>query len=113
MTENTPITINQLAIKAVCVIGFINATQMLNLIFSPITKQLSAFFPVYFAVSVIISLLCLAGLWFFKRWAAIVYAIVLICNQIVLMVMGFWEITALIIPVAIIGLLYHNRGRMN
>ncbi len=113
MDKNTPITINQLAIKAVCVIGFINATQMLNLIFSPMTKQLGAFFPVYFAMSVLISLCCLAGLWFLKRWAAILYAMVLVCNQAVLMMMGFWEITALIIPVAIIGLLYHNRGRMH
>lgn len=46
------------AITAICVIGIINATQMLNLILSPITKQLGTIYPVYFSLSVIISLVC-------------------------------------------------------
>ncbi len=109
MTENESTSENNLTLKAVCIIGFINATQMVNLIFSPMSKQAGAVYPVYFAVSVLISVVCLAGLWLQKKWAGLTYALLLICNQLVLLKMGYWEITALIIPVVIAGLLYKNR----
>jgi hypothetical protein len=94
-----------LVITAICVIGFINATQMINLIMSPMSKQVGAFYPFYFSVSVLISLACIAGLWFLKRSAALVYSVLLVCNQLVLLNMGYWEISAAIIPICIIGLL--------
>lgn len=112
MTVNNSAIESHLAIKAVCVIGFINATQMLNLIFSPVTKHISLIFPAYFAVAVLISLVCLAGLWLMKKWAAVTYAIILICNQIALIMMGFWEITALVIPAVIMAVLFKQRKNM-
>lgn len=99
-------------IKVICVIGLINASQMITLIFSPMTKHVGAVFPVYFGLSVILSLICLVGLWLLKKWAAITYAALLICNQIVLMVMGYWEFTAVIVPAIVIGLLYKNRSQL-
>ncbi len=97
---------------AICVIGLINAIQMINLVFSPMAKQIGALYPLYFALSVVLSLLCIAGLWLLQRWAAFTYSVVLICNQIVLMVMGYWEITAAIIPAAIILLLFMHLDKM-
>ena len=109
MDDNTSVNIDHLAIKAVCVIGFINATQMVHLILSPMTKQIGAFFPTYFLFSVVISLICLLGLWFLKKWAAVTYTITLLCNQVVLIKMGYWEVTALIMPAVIVFLIYHSR----
>jgi len=102
-----------LAVTAICVIGLINATQMINLILSPMARQLGTFYPVYFMLSVIISLACIGGLWFLKRWAALAYGLILICNQLVLLKMGFWELTAAVIPVIIIGLLFKHFDRMS
>lgn len=99
-------------IIAICVIGLINAVQMLNLILSPMAKQAGAMFPLYFTASVLLSLACLAGLWLLKRWAALCYSALLICNQIVLALMGYWELTAAIIPVAIILLLFKHLDKM-
>jgi hypothetical protein len=100
------------AIIAICVIGLINAIQMVNLVFSPLSKHMGAIYPIYFSGSVLLSLICIAGLWVLKRWAALLYCILLICNQIVLMVMGYWELTAAIIPVAIIMLLLKYMDKM-
>lgn len=99
-------------IRAICVIGIINAIQMLYLILSPMAKQAGAFYPFYFSASVLISLICIGGLWFLKRWAALIYSAMLICNQAVLAVMGYWELTAAIIPVAIILLLFKHLDKM-
>jgi hypothetical protein len=100
-------------INAICVIGVINAIQMLNLILSPMAKQAGAVYPIYFSASVLLSLICIAGLWLLKRWAALFYSAVLICNQVVLAVMGYWELTAAIIPVAIILLLFRHLDKMS
>lgn len=102
-----------LVITAVCVIGIINAIQMINLVFSPMSKQVGAIYPLYFSLSVVFSLVCIGGLWFLKRWAALVYAVVLICNQIVLLMMGYWELTAAIIPAVIILLMFKYLDRMS
>jgi len=101
------------AITAICVIGIINATQMLNLILSPMTKQLGTIYPVYFSLSVIISLACIAGLWFLKRWAALAYAAILIGNQIALLGMKLWEFTAVVMPIIIIVLLFKYFDKMS
>jgi len=102
-----------LAITAICVIGIINATQLINLVLSPMAKQLGSVYPVYFFLSVIVSLICVAGLWFLKRWAALAYSVTLVCNQLVLQAMGLWEITAVVIPVVIIGFLYRYFDKMS
>ena len=102
-----------LVITAICVIGIINAVQMINLVFSPMSKQVGAIYPLYFSLSVVLSLVCIGGLWLLKRWAALVYGAVLICNQIVLLMMGYWELSAAIIPTVIILLIYKYLDRMS
>lgn len=100
-------------IIAICVIGLINAIQMINLVFSPMSKQVGAVYPVYFSFSVVLSLICIAGLWLLKRWAAWSYMVLLACNQIVLVAMGYWEVSAAIIPGAIILMLLKYMDRMH
>jgi hypothetical protein len=112
MTESRWNPEKPLVISAICIIGIINAIQMLNLILSPMAKQAGSIYPVYFSASVLISLTCIGGLWLLKRWAALLYMIVLICNQVVLMVMGYWQLTAAIIPVAITLVLFKHLDEM-
>jgi cation transport ATPase len=110
MNDDKTATVNTLVFKAVCVIGVINATQMLHLVFSPMARQVGGGYPVYFGVSIILSLACLAGLWLQKRWAALAYVAILGLNQLVLLKMGFWEVTALIMPLGIAAWLFHHRN---
>lgn len=113
MTESRLNPQRPLAITAICVIGIINATQMINLILSPMSKQIGAIYPFYFTLSVIVSLACIGGLWFLKRWAAFTYGAVLLCNQLVLLKMGYWEVSAAVIPVIIILLLFKHLDKMS
>lgn len=97
-----------LAITAICIIGLINAIQMLNVLLSPMVKQLGVAYAVYFGAAALISLVCIGGLWFLRRWAAWVYAVVLLVNQLVLVTMGLWEPTALVVPLVIIGVILRH-----
>jgi hypothetical protein len=98
-----------LSITGICVVGVINATQMINLIMSPMSKHAGAIYPLYFTFAVIASVACLIGLWLLKRSAALAYVMILVCNQLVLLSMGYWEISAAVISAIIIVLLIQNR----
>ena len=113
MTESRWNPEKPLVITAICIIGIINAIQMINLVLSPVSKQVGAIYPFYFTLSVVLSLLCIGGLWLLKRWAALAYGAVLICNQIVLLAMGYWELSAALIPVVIIVLIFKYLDRMS
>ena len=113
MTESRWNPEKPLVITAICIIGIINAIQMINLVLSPMSKQAGAIYPLYFTLSVALSLLCIGGLWLLKRWAALAYGAVLICNQIVLLVMGYWELSAAIIPAVIIVLMIKHLDKMS
>lgn len=112
MSTNNPVSGHTFVIKAICLMGFINASQMTALINAPMVKQVSSILPAYFMISVALSLICLVGLWLYKKWAAIAYSILLILNQGALILTGFWEMTALILPAVIIGLLFYLREEM-
>jgi len=113
MTESRWNPEKPLVITAICIIGIINAIQMINLVLSPMSKQAGAIYPLYFTLSVALSLACIVGLWLLKRWAVFVYGSVLICNQIVLLVMGYWSLSAAIIPAAIIVLMIKHLSKMS
>ena len=102
-----------LAITAICIIGIINAIQMINLVLSPISRQTGTIYPLYFALSVALSLVCIGGLWLLKRWVALAYGAVLMCNQLVLLLMGYWSLSAALIPAAIIFLMFKYLDRMS
>ncbi len=102
-----------LAITAICVIGLINASQIMLFLLSPLVKQLGVLYPLYFGAAALISIACIIGLWLLRRWAAFVYIAVLFGNQLVLLTMGLWEPTALVVPLVISGVIlrYFNKLR--
>ncbi len=101
------------AIIIVCFIGVINAAQLSFMVISPVSKQFGAFYPYYFALSAIVSLLSIYGLWFFRKWAVWLYIVVLASNQLVLVSMGLWELTAILMPILIVVLLFNNLDKMS
>jgi len=50
------------SITAICVIGFIGAIITIPMIFSPIAKQIGAWYPLYLGLSAVIGLVCMIGL---------------------------------------------------
>ena len=101
-----------LAITIICFIGIINASQLIFMVLSPVSKQLGAFYPYYFAISAIMSLVSIAGLWGLKKWAVFLYIAVLISNQLILASMKLWEVSAMLIPLIITILLLNYRNKM-
>ncbi len=113
MTENIINLKKPIAIIIICFIAFINASQLLFMVFSPVSKQLSSFYPLYFGCSALFSFVSIAGLWLLKKWAVYLYTIILVSNQLVLYSMKLWELTAMLIPMLILILLFNHRNKMS
>ncbi len=112
MSDN-PIKLNHPpVIIAICFIGLINAMQLTFMIFTPVSKQFGSLYPFYFSMASILSFISIAGLWWLKKWAAYLYALVLLLNQLVLWNMGLWEMSAVIMPLIILVLLWQNKDKL-
>ncbi|HSK87716.1 MAG TPA: hypothetical protein VK880_05135 [Anaerolineales bacterium] len=61
----------------------------------------------------VVLLACGVGFWLMKKWAFYAYAVFGIIDQIVLLLMGRWNIIALLIPVVVIYVAYKHLSRMS
>ena len=99
------------AITVICILGFIGAAFTVPLLFLPTTWKIAPWYAPYLAVSALIGLCCMLGMWKLKRWAVIAYTVFAGINQIVLIASGLWNPLALGVPaaVAVIGFYYWKR----
>lgn len=90
------------SITVICVIGFLGALIAVPLILSPFAQQIGPWYPPYLGFASAVGLVCMIGLWMMKKWAAYAYTGFAVLNQIVLLVMGAWNVMALILPAIVI-----------
>ncbi|WP_428741141.1 hypothetical protein [Tenacibaculum sp.] len=102
-----------IVITIVCVIGFIGAVFAIPMIFSDTARQIGSWYPPYLGLSAIIGLACMLGFWKMKKWAAYTYTGFVTLNQVVLLIMGVWNIMALIIPGIVIGITLSYVNKMD
>src|SRR6266487_6964705 len=72
------------AITVVCILGFIGAAITIPLIFSASARQIGSWYLPYLGLSAVIGVICMIGLWNMKKWAAYLYTVFVLINQIVL-----------------------------
>ncbi|MGN6210925.1 hypothetical protein [Parafilimonas sp.] len=101
------------SIRVICVLGFIGTAFIIPVIFSDVAKQIGSWYPSYLALTSIVGLVCMIGLWQMKKWAAYTYTGFMVINQIVLWTMGIWNVMALIIPGIVVAITLANLKRMD
>ena len=62
-----------LAIKVICVLGFIGGIMNIRFLFSDVPHQFGSWYEPYTAITSAIFLGCIIGLWMMRKWAAITY----------------------------------------
>src|SRR5512133_276208 len=67
----------------------------------------------YFVLVTVISLVCGIGLWMMKKWAVYTYAALAVIIQIVLLVLGRWNLFSLLFAVIIVYFGYRNLSKMS
>lgn len=100
------------AITVICVIGFIGAAFTIPLIFSDIAHKIGAWYPPYLAFSAVVGFVCMVGLWKMRRWAVFTYTGFVALNQLVMLMMGVWNLFALLIPGIVIAIAFTHLSKM-
>jgi len=95
-----------IAITVICILGFGGAVLSIPMVFSDIARQIGFWFPPYSGSIAAISLICMIGLWFTKKWAIYAYLSLVLLNQIVLIIMDRWNILILIIQAIIVVVIF-------
>jgi len=65
-------------------------------------RSIGAWYPPCLAISAVIGLVCMIGLWMMKKWSIILYTAFVVVNQLVMLAMGAWNVLALLIPAIVI-----------
>lgn len=112
LNANTEKPKRPISITVICIIGFIGALYSVPLVFSSLATQVGSWYPPYLALSTVIGLTCLIGLWLMKKWSAYLYTAFVALNQIILIAMGVWNIMALLIPLVVVYFALTNVSKM-
>lgn len=99
-------------ITVICVLGVIGGLITVPVIFSPIAREIGAWYPPFLALSAVIGLICMIGLWQMKKWAAYTYTGFAAFGQVAMLVMGIWSISSLLIPGIIVVIVLANVSKM-
>jgi len=100
------------AITVICVIGFIGALLVIPMLFSSVVQSIAPWYPPLLAVSAVIGLACMVGLWMMRKWAVYTYTAFFLVNQVILIGTGLWNPVSLIIPLIIIIIMFVYLSRM-
>jgi uncharacterized membrane protein (DUF2068 family) len=96
-------------ITIICIVGFLEAAYTLKYIFT--TSPLHTVYQIIFGAEAIIGFICFSGLWKMKKWSVYLYIGFTAVYLIVMLLLGYWSIYPLIMPVLYIAtmLAYFNR----
>lgn len=89
-------------ITFICVFSFIGALMALPAIVSSFGSDLGNGMPIYIAISTMIGLVGMFGLWKLRLWGLYLYIAITVLTQVVLISMGAWSVYGLIVPNLII-----------
>ena len=99
-------------ITVACLVGCLGAAASLPVIFSDFAMAVGAWYAPYLAASVLVSTVCLAGLWKMRRWGAYLYVMVAVTNQLVMYSAGIWHYLDLLLPAVFAGAVFSQIRKM-
>lgn len=106
-------TVRPLSITIFCVFAFIGVFPTVFLVFSPLAQAVGSWYPPFLGFSGAVGLTCAIGLWMMRRWAAYLYAGMLVVNQVVLIVTHTWNPLSILIPGIFLYFILKHHLRMS
>lgn len=105
------------AITIICVIGFvglaIGVPALLALVAMGATTTLPGWYLPYLALTLVVGLVSLIGMWKMKKWGALLYTGMFVVNQIVLLAGGLWTPGAMVIPLIVVVIALSQYSKMD
>ncbi|HET7001309.1 MAG TPA: hypothetical protein VFI33_08375 [Puia sp.] len=101
------------AITVLCIIEFISAAAGLVLIFTGYASKIARWYPPFLALATINQIICTIGFWKMKKWALYLYFSFVVLMNMIMVSMGVWYATSLIMPIIVISILLNFISKMS
>lgn len=118
MNTTTPIqtsrssTRRPLILTILCILGFVAAAANVPTIFTDDARRVGHWFPPFLALSVVVTVICMIGLWKMHRWAVLVYTGFAVLGFALALTVGSWNLTAQLVRVAVIVIMFSQFAKM-
>ena len=100
-----------MAIKLICIVGFIGALITVPTIWE-LALRMGGWYPIYLTACALVGFVSMIGLWMMRKWAVYAYTALAVINQAVALHLGAWNIFSLAIPGAVIAVMFLYVSRM-
>ncbi|HEU0218542.1 MAG TPA: hypothetical protein VFQ90_17940 [Stellaceae bacterium] len=100
-------------ITVVCIVCAIGVLFVIPILFSEAAGAIGGWYPPCLALSGVIGAVCTVGFWLMRRWTLYLYTAMFVVNQILLLAMGVWTSSALILPAIVVGIGFAYASRMH
>ncbi|HLO27616.1 MAG TPA: hypothetical protein VK249_00685 [Anaerolineales bacterium] len=111
MTETTSKPNRPSSVTLISVLAIYSGILGFYFVFSLGNQNLGG--KLFYIFGAIVFLACGMGFWLMKKWAIYTYAVFAIIDQIALILMGRWNILALLIPVIVLYIGYKHFSKMS
>jgi hypothetical protein len=112
MTNQVNKTNRPSSITLISVLAILAGLLSFNFLLSVGTQAVGVGNSAFVGLGGIVFLVCGIGFWLMKKWAFYTYTVFAIINQIVLLIMGRWNLMALLIPVVVVYVGYKHLSKM-
>ena len=101
------------SITLISVFGIISGLLSFYYLFTGGLKGLDVWNTLSIGFFGVVFMVCGFGFWFMKKWAVYMYTVFAIINQIFLLLVGRWNLMALLISVVVVYIGYKNLSKMS
>jgi hypothetical protein len=99
-------------ITVLCILGFLAAAGNIPTVFADSARNVGAWYPPFLALSVIVTVVSMIGVWKMHRWAVFLYTGFAVVTQVLVLAMGVWNLTAILVRLAVIIIMFSQIGKM-
>ena len=101
-----------LIVTVLCVLGLIAAAGNVTTIFADAARNVGAWFPPLLTLGVVVTVVCMIGLWKMRRWAVFVYTGFALVGLVIALMTGAWNVTAQLVRAAVIAVMFSQISKM-
>jgi hypothetical protein len=99
-------------ITVLCVLGLIAAAANVPTIFAEVARKVGAWYPPFLTLSVVVTVVCVIGLWKMRRWAVLLYTGFALAVLVIALMIGAWNTTAQLVRFAVIIIMFSQFPKM-
>jgi hypothetical protein len=100
-------------ITVLCIIEFISAAAGIVLIFTGYASKIARWYPPFLAFATVNQMICTIGFWKMRKWALYLYISFVVLMNMIMISMGVWYATSLIMPIIVVSILLNFFSKMS